>query len=132
MQLNFDRDEFDGEVFCVADPRGGWGIALVLRQSHGGGPVAPDMPTETWGTITLFGDVRPLLRRAAAALDFAMGEPDGLKAVKAILESLPAGSLGMVSSPVPPYKEDLIPVAIKGVAMTIARAAQNQLLQGDK
>lgn len=123
MQLNLDRDDFTGEVQCVHDPRGGWGIALILRQNTTGGPVEEG---EVWGTLTIFGDARPLLRKAAAALDLAMGEPEGLKAVKGILESLPAGSLGVVSSPVPPYKEDLIPVAIKGIALTIARAAQNK------
>lgn len=121
MQLNFDSAEFTGDVQCVRDPRGGWGVALLLRQSSVGAPVGAE--PEVWGTITIFGDVRPLLRKAAAALDFAQGEAEGLAAGKQILESLPAGSLGMVSSPVPPYKEDLIPVAIKGIAHTIARAA---------
>lgn len=108
MQLNFDSSEFTGDVVCVPDPRGGWGVAFATEH----------------GTITLFGDVRPLLRKAAMAQDFAMGEPSGLQAVKGVLESLPAGSLGMVSSPVPPYKEDLIPRAIEGIKRTIAAAKQ--------
>lgn len=123
MQLTLDKDDFSGEVQCAHDPRGGWGIALILRQNNGQGPVDDG---EVWGTVTIFGDARPLLRKAAAALDFAMGEPGGLLAVKQVLESLPAGSLGMISSPVPPYKEDLIPAAIRGIAISIAKAANNK------
>lgn len=124
MQLSLDLDDFTGDVQCVHDPRGGWGIAFPIKQSTGNGPGLE--ATEVWGTLTIFGDVRPLLRKGAMALDFAMGEPEGLRAVKSVLEALPAGSLGMVSSPVPPYKEDLIPAAIRGIATTIAQAAKNK------
>ena len=121
MQLNFDRDDFDGDVLVVKDPRGGWGVAMVLKSDHGN-RIVKDDGSEVWGTITVFGDARGLLRKAAAALDMAMGEPDGLMAVKGVLEALPPGTLGYVSSPVPPYKEDLIPEAIKGLSNSIAKS----------
>lgn len=105
MQLNFDVSEFEGDIVCVPDPRGGWGVAI----------------TTAYGTLTIFGDARGMMRRAAMALDFAMGEPEGLKAVKGVLESLPAGSLGFMPSSLPPYKQDIIPEAIKGLSNTIAK-----------
>lgn len=105
MQLNFDKDEFTGDVVCVPDPRGGWGVAIATEH----------------GTLTIFGDARALFRRAAMALDFAMGEPEGLVAVKGVLESLPAGTLGFVPSSLPPYKEDAIPFAIKGLSATLGK-----------
>lgn len=110
MQLNYDTSEFTGDAVCVPDPRGGWGVALATEH----------------GTLTIFGDARGLLRRAAMALDFAIGEPQGFAAAKAVLESLPAGACGFAPSSVPPYKEDVIPLAIRGLATTIARARPNQ------
>lgn len=105
MQLNFDVTEFTGDIVAIPDPRGGWGVALATEH----------------GTLTIFGDARGILRRAAMALDFAMGEPEGLKAVKGVLESLSAGSLGFMPSSLPPYKQDIIPEALKGLAITIAK-----------
>ena len=120
MQLNFDKDDFNGDAMVVKDPRGGWGIALALH-TNGVGHITPE-GTEVWGTLTLFGDVRALLRKAAAALDLVAGEAEGLIAVKAVLEALPAGTLGYIPTPIPPYKVDLIPEALKGLSNTIAKS----------
>jgi hypothetical protein len=82
--------------------------------------------TKDGGAITLWGDVRADLKKAAAALDLYHGEPQGLYVLVHALQSLPPGAMGMVSSPVPPYKQDLIPVALDGLRNTIARAVNAQ------
>lgn len=121
MQLNLDRDDLTGDVQVVIDPRGGYGVALLLCRAGGEGPNVDQGSNEVWGTLTIFGDVRGLLRKAAVALDLAMGEPAGLSAAQALLEALPPGTLGYVPSAVPPYKEDALPFAIRGIKATIAK-----------
>lgn len=119
MQLNLDRDDLTGDVQVVIDPRGGYGISFLLRDDTAVRGAPPQ-------SITIFGDVRGLLRKAAVALDLAMGEPAGLSAAQALLEALPPGTLGYVPSAVPPYKEDALPFAIRGIKATIAKT------RGDK
>lgn len=117
MQIAFDKDDLTGEVQLVKDDRGGWGVALPLRQAG----EQPADGEQVWGTLTLYGDVRSLLRQAAVAYDLAAGEPDGLRAALAVLEALPPGSCGWVPSSVAPFKEDAIPFAIRGLKATIAK-----------
>lgn len=117
MQVAFDKDDLTGEVQLVKDDRGGWGVALPLRQAG----EQPPEGEQVWGTLTLYGDVRSLLRQAAVAYDLAAGEPAGLKAALAVLEALPPGSCGWVPSSVAPFKEDAIPFAIRGLKATIAK-----------
>lgn len=115
MHLNVYTGDLTGEsrIVVKTDKEGQVRHGVELALSDG-------------NVITFWGDVRAPLRRAAAALDMYHGEAEGLVAVRHVLEALPAGALGMVSSPVPPYKEDLIPLALRGIAMTISRAAANK------
>lgn len=119
MQIAFDKDDLTGEVQLVKDDRGGWGVALPLRQADSDGMPADN--DQIWGTLTLYGDCRSLLRQAAVAYDLAAGEPAGLRAALAVLEALPPGSCGWVPSSVAPFKEDAIPFAIRGLKATIAK-----------
>ena len=120
MRLNVYTDELSDRVEVVTsdDLKTGvphFGIRFYTK---------PSIDEDAVSAITLWGDVRGALRKGAAALDQYLGEPNGLLAIRALLEALPDGTLGTVSQPVPPYRQDLIPVALEGLRLTIARVAK--------
>jgi hypothetical protein len=62
------------------------------------------------------------LQSALKAAGFTVGTGPKLKKLEALMDvltELPDGTLGQVTQPSPPYRQDLIPVALHGLRVTM-------------
>ena len=105
-------------------------LELPVTTPHGDiqGPFTPNPVAEDTAAVTFWKreDMRPMLRHALSLLDQYHGENEALVNLRDEIAALPSGTLGTCHQPVPPYRQDLIPVAIEALNKVIrARKAKH-------
>jgi hypothetical protein len=130
MRINVYDEEQTGRIEVVENTVRGeqfvglrFFLELPVTTPHGNiqGPFAPNPVSEETAAVTFWNrkDLRPMLRHALALLDQYHGEVEPLAKLRDEIAALPGGTLGTCHQPVPPYRQDLIPVAIEALNKVI-------------